>query len=134
MDRDAYTRGREGTDMEEKLTQLDATMIADFIAWASDATSFEPMSQGAKDVLDALIERHNTLLAEEKRRKCEAKSFWIQDQDKQLPVRGQYYQHKNELRRLLAANPDMSVSDLARHFDKSKPMIADWLNKYRAGL
>jgi hypothetical protein len=48
--------------------------------------------------------------------------------------RGQYHVHKDELRRLLAANPTMSVGQLAQHFGKSKSTMADWLNKSRAGL
>jgi hypothetical protein len=55
----------------------------------------------------------------------------------QLPSgsqRGQYYQYKEELRRLLAADPNMSIGDLAKHFGKSKSTVADWKNKYRAGL
>ena len=53
----------------------------------------------------------------------------------QLPApRGKYAQYKDELIRLLRANPNMSHGDIATHFGVSKSTANDWFKKTKALL
>jgi len=52
-----------------------------------------------------------------------------------LPApRGKYAQHRDELRRLLMGNPNLSQSDIAAHFQIAKSTAGEWLKKIKAGL
>lgn len=48
--------------------------------------------------------------------------------------RGEYGQYKGELARIMAANPSMSVGQLAKHFGKPKSTVQGWVDKHKAGL
>jgi hypothetical protein len=48
--------------------------------------------------------------------------------------RTQYDMHKEEMRQLLAANPAMSLQDLANHFGKPKTTMQGWMEKLKAGV
>lgn len=52
----------------------------------------------------------------------------------QLPPQGQYDQLKDELRRLLAADPEISVFKLAQALGKPQSTTMRWLSKIRAEL
>jgi hypothetical protein len=52
-----------------------------------------------------------------------------------LPApRGKYAQHRDELHRLLRANPNLTQRDIAKHFGVVPSTANDWLKKLRAGL
>jgi hypothetical protein len=51
-----------------------------------------------------------------------------------LPApRGKYGQHRDELRRLLRVNPNLTQRDIAKHFGVVPSTANDWLKKLRAG-
>jgi hypothetical protein len=53
----------------------------------------------------------------------------------QLPSpRGKYAYHREELARLLRANPGLVQRDIAKHFGVSQSTANDWLKKIKAGV
>jgi hypothetical protein len=51
-----------------------------------------------------------------------------------LPApRGKYHQHRDELCRLLRANPQLSDGDVAKHFAISRSTANSWVNRVRSG-
>lgn len=51
-----------------------------------------------------------------------------------LPApRGKFHMYKDELKRLLANNPNMSQGDIAKHFNVSKDTANKWFNRVRNG-
>ena len=53
----------------------------------------------------------------------------------QLPSpRGKYAYHREELARLLRANPGLVQRDIAKHFGVSASTANDWLKKIKAGV
>jgi hypothetical protein len=45
-----------------------------------------------------------------------------------------YAQHKDELGRLLRANPNISMGDLASHFSKPRSTVQGWVNRLKQGV
>ena len=50
------------------------------------------------------------------------------------PAKGKYVQHRDELRRLVGSEPDITRAKLAAHFGISKSTAQAWLEKYKAGV